>query len=86
MELDEKTFKSITFFGRRFTARHVATIRRLLEDAGEGLTRTRLARAMARQMKWLTPSGKPRFSACLSALELLEQQGVITLPEKRQSK
>jgi len=51
MELDEKTFKSITVFGRRFTARHVATIRRLLEDACKGLTRTQLARTVARQMK-----------------------------------
>ena len=86
MKLDDKTFKSITFFSKRFTAKHVRMIQHHLEAAGQGLTRTELAKTVARQMKWMTPSGKPRFSACLSVLELLEQQGVITLPEKRQSR
>ena len=86
MELDEKTFKSITFFGKRFSTRQVRMIRDHLESAGQGLTRTELAKTAAWQMKWLTPSGKPRYSACLSAMELLEEKGVITLPEKRQSK
>ena len=81
MELDEKTFKSITFFGKRFTAKHVRMVQHHLEAAGQGLART-----VARQIKWLTPSGKPRYSACLSAMELLEEQGVIVLPGKRQSK
>ena len=39
MELDEKTFKSITFFGKRFTARHVAMIRDHLKAAGHGAIR-----------------------------------------------
>ncbi len=77
MEFDEKTFKSITFFGKRFTARHIAMIRNHLKAADEGLTRPQLAKTVPRQMKWLwlTPSGKPRFSACLAAMELLEEKG-----------
>lgn len=86
MKLDDKTFRSITFFGKRFTARHIAGIRKQVEAAGMGLTRTQLAKKVARQMKWLTPSGNPRYSACLSMLEILEQKGVLALPEKRQDR
>ncbi len=84
MELDDKTFKSITFFGRRFTARRIAMIRQTLA-ASPGLTRKELAKAIAAKMGWRNPDGRPKFMACLGALELLERQGVIELPAKRQS-
>ena len=48
MKLDDKTFKSITFFSKRFTAKHVRMIQHHLEAAGQGLTRTELAKTVAR--------------------------------------
>ncbi|MCY4149944.1 MAG: hypothetical protein OXF73_11485 [Gammaproteobacteria bacterium] len=87
MELDDKTFKSITFFGKCYIAKHVMMIRRHLKSAGEELVHVQLIKTLPRQMKRLTPSGAEVLGlSCLSAPGLLEQAGAITLEENFQSK
>ncbi|MCY4228568.1 MAG: hypothetical protein OXF20_12940 [Gammaproteobacteria bacterium] len=87
MELDDKAFKSITFFGKCYIAKHVMMIRRHPKSAGEELVHVQLIKTLPRQMKRLTPSGAEVLGlSCLSAPELLEQAGAITLEENFQSK
>ena len=47
------------------------------------LSRDELAMALCENLNWTTPKGEYRRSACLRTLETLEQQGVLTLPAKR---
>ena len=82
MSFDPQTFKALTFFGKRFTARRIDRIQQIL-DGNAGISRTRLATRVAEALKWRNPDGHPKFRACLGALERLEELGLLTLPVNR---
>ncbi len=82
MAFDPQTFKALTFFGKRFTARRIDQIQSILAS-NAGISRTRLATRVAEALQWRNPDGRPKFRACLGALERLEALGVLTLPVNR---
>ncbi|MCY4151428.1 MAG: hypothetical protein OXE94_04230 [Aestuariivita sp.] len=81
MTVNAKTFKSLTFFGKRFAAQHIQAIQEIIND-GSGISRTKLAMRVANALKWHNPDSGQKYRPCLAALEILEQQGVLTLPFK----
>ena len=82
MSFDPQTFKALTFFGKRFSAERIDRIQQIL-DSHAGISRTRLATRVAEALKWRNPDGRPKFRACLGALERLEALGILTLPVNR---
>ena len=82
MSFDPRTFKAHTFFGKRFSARRIDRIQRIIDD-GAGISRTGLAMRVAEALRWRNPDGRPKFRACLGALERLEELGILTLPLNR---
>ena len=85
MSFDPETFKAYTFFGKRFSAERIDRIQQIL-DATPGISRTGLAMRVAEALKWRNPDGRPKFRACLGALERLEELGILTLPLNRVKK
>ena len=63
MSFDPKTFKALTFFGKRFTARRIDQIQPIL-DTHAGISRTRRATRVAAALKGRNPDGRPKFRAC----------------------
>ena len=74
MSFDPQTFKSLTFFGKRFTARRIDQIQHILHTHA-GISRTRLATRVAEALKWRNPDGRPKFRACLGAQPDLDGVG-----------
>lgn len=73
---------STTFSGRRFTR---AQLRQVQETVARfsRLSRKELARTLCEHLNWTTPNGKLKVESCLTLLEDLEAEGVLTLPEKQ---
>ena len=74
--------KSTTFLGRRFTRRQIADIR---ETVGmfPNDSRNELSKTICEHLDRTTPKGGHRVAAGLRLLEHLEECGILTLPEKR---
>ena len=74
--------KSTTFLGRRFTRRQIADIQ---ETVGlfPNDSRKELSKTICENLNWTTPRGECRVAAGLRLLEHLEECGILTLPEKR---
>jgi len=66
-------------------SRRIDRIQQIL-DATPGISRTGLAMRVAEALKWRNPDGRPKFRACLGALERLEELGILTLPLNRVKK
>src|SRR6266566_4414268 len=71
-----------TFSGRRFTRKQLAQVQETVERFSK-LTRTELARTVCEHLNWKTPNGKDKVESCLTLLEKLEAQGVVSLPAKQ---
>jgi hypothetical protein len=80
-----ETLSSTTISGRRFTRRQLeqvqGTVRRF-----PNLSRKELALTICEHLNWENPAGKLKINSCLTLLEHLEKWGIITLPEKRETK
>ena len=74
--------KSTTFLGRRFTRRQIADIRETVELFPND-SRNELSKTICEHLNWTTPKGDYRVAAGLRLLEHLEECGILTLPEKR---
>ncbi len=74
--------KSTTFLGRRFTRRQIADIRETVELFPND-SRNELSKTICENLNWTTPKGEYRVAAGLRLLEHLEECGILTLPEKR---
>ncbi|MGH7219378.1 MAG: IS4 family transposase [Nitrospiraceae bacterium] len=71
-----------TFSGRRFTRKQLAQVQETVERFPK-LSRTELARTVCEHLNWKTPNGKDKVESCLTLLEKLEAQGVVSLPAKQ---
>jgi hypothetical protein len=72
------------FCGREFTAKEVSLIQEVVDTCG-GISRSELALTVCELLDWKRPSGGLKSRECKDLLELLEDKGVLTLPEKRRS-
>ena len=70
-----------TFSGRRFTRRQLAQVQETVERFPK-LSRKELARTVCEHLDWKTPNGKYKVESCLTLLEKLEAEGVVSLPVK----
>ena len=71
-----------TFSGRRFTRKQLAQVQETIQRF-PNLSRTELARTVCEHLNWKTPNGRDKVQSCLTLLEKLEAQGVVTLPAKQ---
>jgi hypothetical protein len=74
-----------TFSGRRFTRKQLARVQETVQTFSN-LSRNELAFTICEHLDWKTPSGSLKIESCLTLLESLEENGVITLPLKREAK
>ena len=77
-----ETLLKTTFSGRRFTRKQLARVQETVEQF-PNLSRTELARTLCEHLNWKTPNGKDKVESCLTLLEKLEAQGVVSLPAKQ---
>jgi len=76
-----RTLPGTTFSGRRFTRKQLAQVQETVERF-PNLSRTELAHTLCEHLNWKTPNGKDKVESCLTVLEKLEAQGVLSLPAK----
>jgi hypothetical protein len=76
-----ETLSGTTFSGRRFTRRQLAQVQETVERFPQ-LSRAELARTLCEHLNWKTPNGKAKVESCLTLLEKLEAQGVVSLPAR----
>src|ERR671922_829641 len=77
-----ETLLGTTFSGRRFTRRQLARVQETVQQFPK-LSRTELAHTLCEHLNWKTPNGKNKVESCLTLLEKLEAQGVVSLPAKQ---
>lgn len=70
-----------TFSGRRFTRKQLAHVQETVQ-AFPNLSRAELAHTLCEHLNWKTPNGKNKVESCLTLLEKLEAEGVVSLPSK----
>ena len=76
-----ETLLKTTFSGRRFTRKQLAHVQETVQ-AFPNLSRAELAHTLCEHLNWKTPNGKNKVESCLSLLEKLEAEGVVSLPFK----
>ena len=69
------------FSGRKFTEEDISLIVETTKMYPK-LPRKELASTLCELLGWLTPNGKPKVIQCIDYLSLIEQEGLIKLPEK----
>ena len=75
---------SYRFSGRTFTAQEVVLIREVVETCG--VSRRELANTISELLGWTRPGGGLKEPECLAVLARLEAAGLLTLPEKQQTR
>jgi len=73
---------SVTLSGREFTSDEIGLIQEIVETCGK-ISRRELALTICENISWLRPNGAHKVDACYVALEKLQRQGIISLPEKK---
>ncbi len=71
-----------TFSGRRFTRKQLSLVQETVAMF-PNLSVKELALTVCEHLQWLTPNGGYKINSCLTLLEGLETEGVISLPAKR---
>ncbi|MCP5018067.1 MAG: DUF4338 domain-containing protein, partial [Ketobacter sp.] len=77
--------KPLTLSGRYFSKKELIYVQQTV-DAFLHLSLTELAQTLCEHLHWVTPRGRNKVNACLTALEKLEKVGIVNLPQKRQQK
>ena len=75
----------LVFGGRIFTASEIAVIGEVVASC-RGLSRKELANTISELLDWRRANGSLKEPECLQLLERLQQQGVLGLPAKRQTR
>ena len=73
------TLLKTTFSGRRFTRKQLALVQETVQQY-PNLSRAELAQTLCEHLDWKTPNGKNKVESCLTLLEKLEAEGVVSLP------
>ena len=73
------------FIGRRFTPAELVEIREVVESC-PGLSRTELAKTICELFDWTRPNGALKSRECLEFLETLDAEGILCLPERRETR
>ena len=71
-----------SFCGREFTAEEVSLIKGVVETC-TGISRTELAHTVCELLDWKRVGGGLKGRECRDLLEMLEKQGILTLPAKQ---
>ena len=71
--------------GRVITVEELADIRETVTSCC-GLSRSELALTISEHLEWRSASGSLKLDACTKLLERLEQQGLLKLPAKLESR
>jgi hypothetical protein len=71
-----------SFCGREFTVEEISLIQEVVETC-TGISRTELAHTICELLDWKRAGGGLRGLECRGLLELLEKQGILTLPAKQ---
>src|SRR3989442_4032225 len=81
------TMEAVTdrFKGRTFTTQDVALIREVVATCG-GVSRKELANTISELLGWTRPGGGLKEPECVAVLERLAAAGLLTLPEKQQTR
>jgi len=64
---------------REISAEDIASIRTVAKRF-PGLSRKELTYTLCEQLEWLTPAGRPKYTACTKLLARLEEAGELRLP------
>jgi hypothetical protein len=81
MTVSERHSRGVIQGGREVTADELEQIRATVE-LFPNLARSELAHTVCEHLGWRAATGRNKLAACLSLLERLEGQGLITLPVK----
>jgi hypothetical protein len=76
-----ETLLKTAFSGRRFTRKQLAHVQETVQQF-PNLSRAELANTLCEHLNWKTPNGKNKVESCLTLLEKLEAEGVVSLPSK----
>ncbi len=72
------------FCGRNFSADDLLMITEIVTTCG-GISRNELAHTVCELLDWKRPNGGLKARECKDLLELLENKGILELPEKKQT-
>ena len=72
------------FFGREITREDLSLIQEVVGSCG-GISRTELSHTVCELLDWKRANGRLKARECLDLLQRLEGQGLLKLPENRQS-
>jgi hypothetical protein len=70
---------------REISVEDVASMRSVAKRF-RGLSRKELTFTLCEHLEWLTPAGRPKFTACSKLLARLEESGELRLPALREDK
>lgn len=85
MSSAQSTTAPMTFFGRTFSVAELELMRKIsAEFAALGVTE--IARTLCELLDWKRPNGGLKNIECRQTLERLQQEGLVQLPELRQTK
>nr|WP_320042657.1 Druantia anti-phage system protein DruA [uncultured Desulfobacter sp.] len=73
----------IKFCGRDFSTYDLLVITEVVATC-DGISRTEMAYTVCEILDWKRPSGKLKARECKDLLELLDDRGILNLPEKKQ--
>ncbi len=79
-----EALETTTFSGRRFTRTQLAQVQETVAMFRR-LSRKELAATLCEHLKWFSPNKTNKVMSCLKLLEELEEQGIVSLPAKRQT-
>ncbi len=79
----DDTIEKQQFCGREFTPKEVSLIKEVVETCN-GISRTELACTVCELLDWKRANTRLKARECLDLLERMEDQGVLTLPGKKE--
>lgn len=85
MQITVEELESTTFCGKRFTRKQIVSIQETV-NMFPHLSRSELGHTVCEHLNWTTPKGVNKLHSCLNVLEQMEQQGILRLPAKQDSK
>ena len=74
--------ESLSFCGRQFAGEELSLIQEVVQTCS-GISRTELAHTVCELLQWKRANGGLKARECRDLLERLEDQGLLTLPEKK---